>query len=186
MSNRTTILASIALAGLAMVTTAAPSARAADIYDKYGNQGSPYDDPRYADIYGLPSAPPPPRYAEPRYAPPPPPDEPRFVRPYYNDELPPRRDRYGYLRPMTPQHYRADDQCMPRSEIRRALAGEGWRDFEDLELRGATAVIRARRPTGQPYALEVDRCTGDIVHARPLDGRPVPYAWRERYGGRTY
>lgn len=171
------------LAGMAALTAYAPSAGAADIYDKYGSRAvSPYDDPRYADIYSHPA--PPPRYAEPL----PPYAAPRYERPYaYSDEPPVERDRYGYLRPMQPGRYRpAEPVCVPHGEIRRALMDEGWRDFRDLEFRGETAVVQARRPNGQLYRLKVDRCTGDIVNARPLEDRPVPYAYRERYDGRAY
>ena len=179
-----TLIKQLACAAIVSIFSAAAApAMAADIYDRYGASGSPYDDPRYADIYGHP----PPRHAEPRYAPPPPVvvERPPYDQPYgYRDEVAPR-DRYGYLRPMRPP-LRADDGCMPPREIRRSLRGEGWREFEDLELRGATAVIRARRPNGKPYELEVDRCSGDIVHARPLFDRPVPYAYRDRYDERAY
>jgi hypothetical protein len=187
--------ATAGLFGLASLTTQVPPASAADIYDKYGPRASsPYDDPRYADIYSHP-APQPPRYAEPRYVEPPPPYvEQRYERPYaYHDEpVPVPRDRYGYLKPVQPPlHHGAQPVCVPHGEIKRSLIAEGWRDFQDLEFRGDVAVVQARRPNGQPYSLKVDRCTGDIVHARPLDDRPIPYAYRERdrydrYDRRTY
>jgi hypothetical protein len=185
--------AAAGLLSLASLVQISP-ASAADIYDKYGPRtSSPYDDPRYADIYSHP-APQPPRYAEPRYVEPPPYAEPRYERPYaYHDEpAPVPRDRYGYLRPVPPPHYQgAQPGCVPHGEIKRSLIAEGWRDFQDLEFRGDVAVVQARRPTGQPYSLKIDRCSGEIVHARPLDDRPIPYAYRERdrydrYDRRTY
>lgn len=187
-------IVSASLLGLAALT--AP-ASAADIYDRYSPRpASPYDDPRYADIYAHPSSQPPrraePRYAEPQYAEPPPEPhygaEPRYERPYaYHDEAP--RDRYGYLKPINPRHqggYAAAPTCVHQSEIRRSLVAEGWRDFQELDLRGDVALLRARRPGGQAYDLKVDRCSGEIVHARPLEERPVPYAYRDRYGERAY
>ena len=170
------------MAGLAGATLCAGTlspATAADIYDRYGQNASPYDDPRYADIYQYP---PPRAYAEPTppYAP-----APRYEpRPYASyEEAPPARDRYGYLRPMQPRPYAGRvESCVPHQEIRRALASEGWRDFHDLELRGDIAVLEARRPNGRPYNLKIDRCSGEIVKATPLDERPVPYAYRDRYG----
>jgi hypothetical protein len=181
-------LAGAALTSLALIAGQPSPASAADIYDKYGPRtSSPYDDPRYADIYALPPPPPPPRPVAPRYAPGPEYAEPLYERPYaYREAVPAPRDRYGYLRPMEPRPYRTDEHCVPRGEIRRALVGEGWRDFEDAEFRGPVALVRARRPNGQLYALEVDRCTGNIVRARPLDDRPVPYAYRDRYDGSAY
>lgn len=190
MWNLSKSIACAGLAGLAAFTAPATPASAADIYDKYGARSySPYDDPRYADIYGHPA--PPPRYAEPRYYPSPPPYAERLPeRPYaYLDDAPtPDRDRYGYLRPMEPPRYRNAEPsaCVPRGEIRRSLIDEGWSEFRDLEFRGDTAVVQARRPNGHLYSLKIDRCTGEIVRARPLDERPVPYAYRDRYGGRTY
>lgn len=185
-------IVSASLLGLAALT--AP-ASAADIYDNHGPRAaSPYDDPRYADIYSHPSQPP--RHAEPRYVEPLPEPhygaEPRYgrERPYaYRDETPAPRDRHGYLKPINPRHqggYAAAPVCVHQSEIRRSLVAEGWRDFQDLDLRGDVALLRARRPGGQAYDLKVDRCSGEIVHARPLEERPVPYAYRDRYGERAY
>jgi hypothetical protein len=176
-------IACAGVAGVAALAAQSLPSGAADIYDKYGSRSSSsaYDDPRYADVYTLPA--PPPRYVEraPAYAPP------RYERPFaYDDDAPPR-DRHGYLRPVDPPRYRsAQPACVPHEEIRRTLMDDGWRDFRDLEFRGNTAVVHARRPNGQPYSLKIDRCSGDIVHARPLGERPVPYAYRERYGERTY
>jgi hypothetical protein len=185
--------------GFTALTAQIAPASAADIYDKYGPRtSSPYDDPRYADIYSHPKPQPPPyAYAEPRYVDPPryveppPVHAPRYERPYaYNHGPQPLpRDRHGYLEPVNPhapRHYAQPDQCVHQGEIRRSLINEGWRDFQDLEFRGEVAVVRARRPNGQLYSLKVNRCSGDIVHARPLEDRPVPYAYRERYEGRTY
>lgn len=169
-------LAQAGFAGAALLSANLSPVSAADIYDRYGQGPSPYDDPRYADVYGYPSPPvadaPPPAYGA------------RYERPYaYFDEAPAPRDPYGYLRPMRP---RADIGCMPREDIRRSLMREGWGDFRNLEIEGNTATLHARRPSGQPYRLRVDRCTGDIVRAHPLDERPVPYAYRDRFAPRPY
>jgi hypothetical protein len=176
-------IASGVFAGMATLSAPSAPANAADIYDKYGSRApSAYDDPRYADIYTLP--PPPPRHVEA----PPPYVEPRYERPYaYNDYESVPRDRYGHLRPIAPQRYRtAQPICQSHDEIRRSLRDDGWRDFQDVEIRDQTAIIQARRPSGQPYNLKIDRCSGDIVNARPLGERPLPYAYRDRYEGRTF
>lgn len=212
-----TLLKSIATAGLigfaALLAQIAP-ATAADIYDKYGydkygpRSSSPYDDPRYADIYSHPAAPAPRygqhsgqysgqysgqhsgQYSDPYSGPYSGRTSDRYdERPHaYQDDAPPvPRDRYGYLRPIRPPHqHDAQPGCLPHGEIRRSLVSEGWRDFQDFEPRGDIAVVRARRPNGQLYSLKVNRCSGDIVHARPLEERPVPYAYRQRHEGRTY
>lgn len=54
---------------------------------------------------------------------------------------------------------------MPREEIKRRLIDEGWREFQDLELRGGVARIEARR-RGDVYVLKVDQCSGDIINAQ--------------------
>ncbi len=142
---------------------AGASASAADLSGEYyeRHSGSPYDDPRYGDIYRDP--PPPPRPYRDDYD--------------ADDDGPPPVHRYSEV---PPPHVR-DPGCVPRREIHFRLRADGWSDFEDLELRGDIALVRARRPSGEPYELSVDRCTGDIVHARPLHG-PVwgPYAYRWR------
>lgn len=173
-------LAAAALAAMVGLVAQAASAWAADIYDgpTYGSRsGSAYDDPRYADIYG--DDPPLQRHARP-YQPPYAPAEP-YV----------RRDRYGYLPPL-PAPPRFDEHprytshgagpCVPRTEIRRGLIADGWGEFSDLELRDRVAVVTASRPNGQAYRLRVDRCTGEIVQARPLEHeRGDNYAGRRRY-----
>ena len=172
---------SLALGASAMLGFSA-SAFAADIGDRYEPRAAqPYDDPRYGDVYRHP---PPPRYAEPRY------EEPRYQSPP-RESWEPRepRNRHGYLAPMNPPYAsyhddRYDPRCVPRAEIKRGLVNDGWRDFHELEFQGHLALINARRPNGQLYALKIDRCSGEIVRARPLEERP--YAYRDRYNERPY
>jgi hypothetical protein len=136
--------------------------------------GSVYDDPRYADIYGRPERPP-------AYALPPPPPYaaplPR-ERVYHDDDPPPyaRPDRYAYQeRP----GYGA--QCVPREVIRDRLTRHGWHDFHDGGLKGNVAVVRARRPSGRLFELTIERCSGEIVTAHPLESRVYgPYAYGPR------
>ena len=85
----------------------------------------------------------------------------------------------------TPRH--GGHACVPRAEIRHGLKADGWYDFHDIELRGEIALLRARRPSGQLFDLRVDRCTGEIVSARPLDRRASgPYAYGPRRHWPTY
>ncbi len=74
---------------------------------------------------------------------------------------------------------------MPRAEIKHRLLRQGWHDFHDPDLRGDLASVRARRPSGRLFDLTIDRCSGEIVSARPLEPRPYgPYA--RPYGPYAY
>lgn len=190
----------IAAVALSLLGPGTVGVRAADMNPYYTPKaGSPYDDPRYGDIYGHP--PTPPRYAAPRYEPPyhAPPryEQPRYAGPY--DEPAPRphvsRDRYGYLEPMPgPSIYRDHDRryarpgstCTPRREVRRNLAEQGWSDFQEAEVQGDSAIVRARRPSGHQFELRIDRCSGDVIEARPLGGSERHYSWRDRPGYRAF
>jgi hypothetical protein len=169
----------LAVSLLAAAGATASAARAADLDegsppDRYG---SAYDDPRYADIYRHPQRPP-------SYAPSPPPPyavpvpRERIYRDDH-DDLPPyaRRHRYGYNDPRP--DYGA--QCVPRELIRERLMRHGWHDFHDGALRGNVAVVRARRPSGRLFELTVERCSGEIVTAYPLQNRVYgPFAYGPR------
>ena len=63
---------------------------------------------------------------------------------------------------------RTHTACVSREEIKDRLLDEGWRDFQNIELRGGMARIEARRRS-DVYVLKVDRCSGDIVNAKRLD-----------------
>jgi len=170
--------------------TSAPVATAADLYG-----GPPDGDPRYSDIYRHPPA----GYEDPRF----PPygskqayaddddDEPYDDEPRYAE----RRDQGPYLPPMPYPPSSRDNYawsgyerpgCVPGREIRRELIRDGWRGFRDAELRGQSALVTARRPNGEFYRLNVNRCTGEIVRARPLDTHGDSYAWRRRGPYQTY
>ena len=148
-------------ASLLAAASATTTVRAADLDegpppDRYGA----YEDPRYTDMYARPQ--PPPAYLPPpRYAP----VHPGYVHRDYGDDY----DRDDYRRPYaysTPPDY--GRACTPREVIRERLLREGWHHFRDAEERGEFATIIARRPDGQPFALTVDRCSGELVNARPL------------------
>jgi hypothetical protein len=164
-------------AGLMAAAAATTGARAADLDeavppDRYGA----YQDPRYADMYAHPAPPayvPPP--GGPRYwgPPPPPPDVDRdyggdYERPYGGER------RYSYGPPPAPY----GRGCAPREHIKQRLLSEGWGEFRDGEVTGAFATVTARRPNGRLFALTLDRCSGDILSARPIEEHPYgPYAY---------
>lgn len=158
---------SILAAMLALAVAGTAPASAADM--------SPYDDPRYSDIYGQHR--PQTRYAEPQYAPPPP--------PIYREE------RYAPP-PPPPPHYQAPRQygqdysrsgCVPRQVVRDQLESRGWHDFHDPHPVGNVVHIRARRPSGRLFDLTLDRCSGQVLNMEPLDHRAAqapPPDWYHR------
>ncbi len=181
---RASILA-LAVTGASIATV--QSATAADLYNTYPppyRQGSAYDDPRYADLYGTP---PPRRHDEERYrAPYKAPYEDRYSHPVPSEPV--YRDRhprqYSEVYP-SPRAYSAGPSCLAKDEISYNLERDGWRDFHDPQVidRG-TAYVKARRQ-GRTFQLKLDRCSGDIIAARPVDHRG-PYADYERPTYRTY
>jgi hypothetical protein len=161
-------------ASLAAAAMTASAARAADLDegpppDRYG---SVYDDHRYADVYKYPDRPP--GYVVP--APPPyavvPPPRGQAFKEYDDYGSYPGPRRYSYSDPRFGGH------CVPRAEIKDRLLSQGWRDFHDADLRGDLATVRARRASGRLFSLTVDRCSGEIVEAHPLEPRRFgPYAY---------
>jgi len=159
---------------LAATGAASASAKAADLDegpppDRYG---SVYEDPRYADIYRRPERP---FAGTPPYAGPIPRE--RFYRD--DEEAAPygRPPRYSYDE--TRPGY--GGQCVPRDVIRDRLTRHGWHDFHDGALQGNVAVVRARRPSGRLFELTIERCSGEIVSAYPLEGRTYgPFAYGPR------
>jgi len=197
----------------AAMFAAGPGALAADLYgENYypPREAAPYDDPRYPDRDRYP----PPRrsYEEEgdqydenydgrdragRYPGPddgrdraeryPGPDDGRFEGD--RDYRFRGSTRDGYPAPVPPRFterpYGPDGGCVPRWQIRHRLRAEGWTDFRPLERAGEIATVRARRQdTGREFTLEVDRCSGAIVHARPCYlrtfGAYEPRPWRYR------
>jgi hypothetical protein len=166
---------------LAAATTT--GAQAADLYDgpPPDRYGSAYEDPRYADIYRYPgpapyAVPPPRPYLGP-YAGPPIPrervyrdDDFGYDRGYFNGP-----QRYSHVDPRRPY---AGGHCLPREVVKDQLLRQGWHDFHDGNVQGGIATVHARRPSGRLFALAIDRCTGDIVSAEPLEPRRFgPYAY---------
>ncbi|MCB1549431.1 MAG: hypothetical protein KDJ41_16625 [Hyphomicrobiaceae bacterium] len=171
------LLAAVCVAG-------ASSAHAADIYgsDPAYRDGSPYDDPRYGQIYGPPTAPRGPAYGAPPYAPPP------YAYKDPPETYPEAPRRYTYAEPRypgEPSPY-TRSHCVPREVIRRELVRRGWHDFQDLELRPRVAVLQARQRSGAVYRIVVDRCTGEVVRARMIEPPYRPRDYGQRYYPRAY
>lgn len=170
-----------AAAGLLALALQPNAARATDLYNddppppRYGNA---YEDPRYADLYGHTPKPRPRVESYRPYDPAPIPRE----RVYRDDERAPHDRRYAeYDRDVPRRSARAG--CPSKNEISRMLEGDGWSGFNNPQvLDRDTATIDARRPNGRPYRLHVDRCTGEILTARPMDGQRYGTAPSDRYG----
>lgn len=169
-----------------------PAAEAADLYDPYerGYSGSPYDDPRYADIY---------RHPKPPYPPAEPPWAERYEEEHDSGERygtydppAPHKWRRDYLEPVPapnfdyrPKHAGLPPVCLPPHEIRRVLIRDGWSDLRKIEIEGDVAVATARRPNGTLYRIELDRCDGEIVRAERIETERE-HAWSRRRFDPTY
>ena len=182
MSSRNWATAAAVVLGLAGSMVMGVSAQAADLSEAYPGSGTPYDDPRYGDIYRHPL---PPRYATPApqpYAPQayPPPE----YREEYRENY---REQRGYLRDMNPPPAHYGSACLPKHVIRDNLERRGWQDFQDLEAHGNVVQVRARRPSGRAFDLSVDRCSGQVLEARPVERRAAHAdQWRYQPGPPGY
>lgn len=141
---------------------------AADIGDEEGYEEpraadvSPYDDPRYAYMYG------------------------RSQRPTlpYPDGPPLRRydGPYNAPRAAVPYH-----PCMSRPEIRRHASLQGWDVLRWQDITRTTATFVAeRRVDGRIFDVTVDRCSAQLLAVSPVRARYESYAWRRRIYDRPF
>jgi hypothetical protein len=74
-------------------------------------------------------------------------------------------------------------KCVRSEQVREQLTDLGWRDFHAGQpVNGQVVMLRARRPNGRLFELTLDRCSGHLVQARPLEARPWgPYAYKGPY-----
>ncbi|MDP1911275.1 MAG: hypothetical protein Q8K85_23495, partial [Hyphomicrobium sp.] len=91
-------------------------------------------------------------------------------------------DRYAdvpedFEPPYPPPAYAGRDRCVPREVARDRLRAAGWRGFHAVEPRDDVVLVKARRPSGRMFDLTIDRCSGEVVDAKPIFG------YRPRYGG---
>ncbi len=91
-------------------------------------------------------------------------------------EGPPPPDRYAdvpddFEPPYPPPAYAGRDGCIPRELARDRLRAAGWRGFHAIEPHDRVVLVKARRPSGRLFELTIDRCSGEVVDARPLGGR---------------
>jgi hypothetical protein len=98
----------------------------------------------------------------------------------------PRYERYAQppadFEPPYPPRYTDGAPCVPREVVRDRLLSEGWGDFRDFDPRGRVILVQARRPSGRLFDLTIDRCSGQVVDARPVFG-PRAERGAYAYGG---
>ena len=70
-------------------------------------------------------------------------------------------------RPIRRRAYAGRDRCVPREVARDRLRAAGWRGFHAVEPRDDVVLVKARRPSGRMFDLTIDRCSGEVVDARP-------------------
>lgn len=73
-----------------------------------------------------------------------------------------------------------DNHCMSRWRVRTKLFSRGWMPIRVLDRRRRLVKIQAIRYNGTRFILHIDRCTGNIIRARPLPGR----WWGKRYASK--
>lgn len=91
---------------------------------------------------------------------------------YDDDGPPPAARRFSGPAPYA-------GRCAQSEDVRHRLSRMGWQDFHGGQPQGNDLVtLRARRPNGRLFELTLQRCSGEIVEARPLELRPFgPYAF---------
>lgn len=152
----------------AAVLTFPRAASAADLYgDGYAAQT--YDDAYDTGDDGYDMGARRPGSIKDGYPVPVPPPEAGAPPPRYAERPPVRVERYT-------ERY---DVCLERWEVRSELRRQGWSDVRPMGGDGSIVHIRARRyDSRRPFDLRVDRCSGEVLAARPAH-RGVAYRdWR--------
>jgi hypothetical protein len=73
---------------------------------------------------------------------------------------------------------RAQGYCLYPNEIRRRLRQQGWYGFNVKKLKPRIAIVKSSS-RGVRYRLKIDRCSGQILKAKPVGG----YGGYGGYGG---
>lgn len=167
--------AAVAASVAALLALPAAPGHAADLWDDARDYDrEPYEDRRYADIYGDRAQD---HRAHRRY------DE----RHDADDRLDDRRidDHHAEHRERWRRHPRYEHarRCLPRHLIRRRILSNGWHAFTPLRITRDYALVEARDVTGDLYVIEVDRCRGVIQRRDRVRDR---YAGYDRRRHRSY
>jgi hypothetical protein len=204
------LVAIVAAGAFLMAPTGISLAADLNAYDDYRPRaGSPYDDPRYADLYGREERQ---RHVGKVPAPYPheskkqhdesiyldqygrrierrgPPERDRYAERYEEEREVRRHDRSRYYDERggdDGRRFRMADHCTPRPLVMRRLLRDGWYSFADIEFRGELAVVSAENEDGGRYRLVIERCSGEVVRAHRIGYRHTDWR-RSRYGGPRY
>ena len=104
------------------------------------------------------------------------PESPIPREPIYRDDYRAPRQFSDARTHASPRAYSVGPGCLGKDEISEQLSRDGWRDFHDPRvIDQGQAFVKARR-SGRTFQLIVDRCSGDVIGARPLDAAPGAYA----------
>jgi hypothetical protein len=187
---RASFITASLMTALVLAGTQLPFSRAASAADLYGedySEGAPPSDglDYYADDDNNTS--PQDQYDQGRYSEAPPPD--RYEEPYDRGAEPRGSIKDGYPVPVQPPARYSEPQprhdryaCLDRWQIKRELRREGWTDLRPVGDDGQRVGVRARRiDSGRVFVLRVDRCSGEVLAARPEYLRTFAFRDRERY-----
>jgi len=166
--------AAAAASAVVAATLALPmtAVHAADLWDDARDYDrKPYEDRRYADIYGDHAQD---RrkhrhYEERDHA------DDRIVNRSVDEHRAEDRERWR-------RHSRYDHprRCLPRRLIRQRILSNGWHAFTPLRITRDYAVVEARDVRGDLYVIEVDRCRGVIRLRDRVRDRYAEYDRRRR------
>ncbi len=138
--------------------------RAPPRHDRYGEAPAPdrygdaYADREYEGRESLPGS------IKDGYPVPMPPPRAEAPPPRYAERPPLRAERYA---------------CLDRWQIARRLRREGWTDIRPMGGDGDIVRIRANRfDSSSAFRLRVDRCSGEVLAARPLARHFAYRDWR--------
>ncbi len=166
--------------GMTSITVQAADLNYDESYSDYSSSSSsPYDDPRYARIYGRTERDVLPRERSYRSS--------RTKRTYsYSSSGTSRCDRPNHDAHGHSSSGNYSRTCLSKYQIRRNLRDLGWRDFRLIRARRNVAVIKARQLDGDLYKIRVDRCSGEVLRARILNSyRGDDYAYSRSRSSRS-
>lgn len=155
----------------ALVLAATPlhsgSALAGDPF--FADEGAPYNDRPYVEEEYVYESETYERTSQPRYQSYK--DDPADVKGAIKDgyPVPMGPPTYGEAAPPPLPPKRVDRfACLESWQLEERLRHDGWTDLDARSTRRGVTRINARRDdTGRPFTLRVDRCSGELISARP-------------------
>lgn len=164
MALQGSILAAGLTVGLTLAAAAVTPLSAADLYGNTRDErASPYEDPRYAEIFGYDRRERGPRDYRERRRYEDRDDEDYRTRPIARQPARPHYDE-GY----DPERYRTAG-CVPRRVIRRRLLSAGWHAFNRVVFKGDIVRFYASDARGARHIVFLNRCSGRIIDSLRLE-----------------